>query len=637
MKRIISVIMIIGIFLSCFSFGFSASAAADEKLFEEICVNAWKNREKSADVTACGVEPSDIKALFNKTWFSNLGYYYVNTKYTYYTNGKVVTGITFDYTSYPESRDAIFSEETEKIENMLLALPTDIDKIIFLHEYLTENTQYDYTYSKRDISNCLLDKTCVCDGYARAFMMLMNKAGVNCKYISSDENNHAWNMVKIGSEWYYVDTTWDDTADTNKNLIISRKKCIANGHKSSNNDWKINLDTSASSFCTSTKYDEAFFSKAKFAMSYGDGLWYYSDGSTISCGDALTLSSKSLKTVSDKWHLWNDSSRFYTGGYSDAVLFNNRIYYNTPSSILSMKTDGSDVREEYSLSSEELSKGYIYNLTPAESGIIYHLAKGPLADYEETYKSTLKIGNHVHSYSEIVTAPTCQSEGYTTYTCLCGSSYKDNYTAKTNHSKVSDAAVKATLSADGKTAGSHCRVCSAVITKQKKVYKVSNISLSKSSFTYNAKIQKPSVTVKDSTGKALISGTDYTLTYSNSASKSTGKYSVKVTLKGSYKGSKTLYYTIAPKAVTSLKVASPSKKTAKISFEKATGASGYEIYYRLSGSSSYKKLTTTTKNTFAYSKLKSSKTYYFKVRAFKTVDGSRIYGSFTKAKSIKIK
>ena len=46
-----------------------------------------------------------------------------------------------------------------------------------------------------------------------------------------------------------------------------------------------------------------------------------------------------------------------------------------------------------------------------------------------TYTST----SHTHSYSSEVTKPTCQSQGYTTYTCNCGYSYVGNYTAKTSH------------------------------------------------------------------------------------------------------------------------------------------------------------------------------------------------------------
>ena len=54
------------------------------------------------------------------------------------------------------------------------------------------------------------------------------------------------------------------------------------------------------------------------------------------------------------------------------------------------------------------------------------------------------------------------------------------------------------------------------------------------------------MTVKDSKGKALKNGTDYTVSYPKGM-KNVGKYTVKVTLKGNYSGSKSMTYNINPK------------------------------------------------------------------------------------------
>ena len=61
----------------------------------------------------------------------------------------------------------------------------------------------------------------VCSGYAFAFQYLLQKAGIPCAYVSGsantipaserDQDNHAWNVVKIGNKWYEVDATWDDS------------------------------------------------------------------------------------------------------------------------------------------------------------------------------------------------------------------------------------------------------------------------------------------------------------------------------------------------------------------------------------------------------------------------------------------
>ncbi len=63
-------------------------------------------------------------------------------------------------------------------------------------------------------------------------------------------------------------------------------------------------------------------------------------------------------------------------------------------------------------------------------------------DFGRPVKHTLKNGvltiknanEHQHKYTSSVTAPTCTEKGYTTYTCECGDTYKDDYVDATgNH------------------------------------------------------------------------------------------------------------------------------------------------------------------------------------------------------------
>lgn len=51
------------------------------------------------------------------------------------------------------------------------------------------------------------------------------------------------------------------------------------------------------------------------------------------------------------------------------------------------------------------------------------------------YETRSSTASHEHSYTSAETAPTCQEEGYTTYTCsICGDSYTDNYVSPAGHS-----------------------------------------------------------------------------------------------------------------------------------------------------------------------------------------------------------
>ena len=101
---------------------------------------------------------------------------------------------------------------------------------------------------------------------------------------------------------------------------------------------------------------------------------------------------------------------------------------------------------------------------------------------------------------------------------------------------------KATLSENG-SKSIHCKDCDAKKKKKVTIDKVSSVNLSKTSYTYDGKAHKPTVTVVDSKGNTLKSGTDYTVTYP-SGCKNVGGYTVTVKGKGNYSFTKTLSFDI---------------------------------------------------------------------------------------------
>ena len=283
--------------------------------------------------------------------------------------------------------------------------------------------------------------------------------------------------------------------------------------------------------------------------------------------------------------------------------------------------------------------------------------------------------SHKHSgYNETVTKEaSCTEDGVKTLTCNCGETYTEAIPA-TGHTEVTDKAVAATCTKKGKTEGKHCSVCGAVIKVQKAVpalghkykttttkattskngkavtactvcgkvkkttviYKASSVKLSKTSYTYNGKTQKPKVVIKNSKGKALTEGKDYTVKYPKGMKKP-GTYTVTVTFKGNYSGKKTLTFTITPKAPT-LKVKAGAKK-ATLSWNKQTGASGYVVYMATSKNGKYKKIATVKSGKVSYTKtgLAKGKTYYFKVAAYTTSGGKTINSAYSSVKNIKVK
>jgi len=152
------------------------------------------------------------------------------------------------------------------------------------------------------------------------------------------------------------------------------------------------------------------------------------------------------------------------------------------------------------------------------------------------------------------------------------------------------------------------------------------VTLSKTNYSYSGKTITPDVTVVTSSGKTLKKDTDFTVKYA-SGRKKIGKYKVTVTYKGNYSGSDTAYFVIGPKNPSTVKAYLYGYDDAKVTWSKVSGANGYRVYYKRADASSYKLLKTTKSTSYKKSNLADGKKYYFKVVAFKTIDGTRYYNA----------
>ena len=147
--------------------------------------------------------------------------------------------------------------------------------------------------------------------------------------------------------------------------------------------------------------------------------------------------------------------------------------------------------------------------------------------------------------------------------------------------------------------------------------------LNVTSCVYNGQARKPSV-VATLNGTKLVSGTDFTVTYKNNTYPGTA--SVVVTGKGKFTGTVTLKMVIkAPSITAKQNTSAYATNSVTVKWGKVTGVTGYEVYRSTSKSSGYKKVGTTTGVSFKNTGLSSGKTYYYKVKAYKTVSSSKKY------------
>ena len=253
----------------------------------------------------------------------------------------------------------------------------------------------------------------------------------------------------------------------------------------------------------------------------------------------------------------------------------------------------------------------------------------------KTVLSTGTIAAKGHSFVSEITAATCTSIGYETKTCkTCGECHFVRKIPATGHTLKTDVE-PATFTESGLSTTS-CKTC-GTITKATLIKRIASVTLSATKYAYNGKTQTPTVVVKDSAGKVLKNKTDYTVSYA-SGRKNPGKYAVKVTFKGNYTGTKTLYFTISPTAP-SLTVTAGAKK-ATLKWNKQVGATGYVVYMATSKNGKYSRIAVLKGNSaVSYTKtgLTTGRTYYFKIASYTTSGTSYIYSAWSSVKGVKIK
>lgn len=219
-------------------------------------------------------------------------------------------------------------------------------------------------------------------------------------------------------------------------------------------------------------------------------------------------------------------------------------------------------------------------------------------------------------------------------------SVTSNLTVKkhTEHKFIYD--LKPATTTENGYEATYCNICYHLKagTTEKTLYKIKSVTLSKTSYTYDGKVKKPTVTVKDSKGNK-ISSSNYTVTYAKGR-KNVGKYTVTVKFKNRYKGTVKKTFTIKPKATSISSVAAKSKGFTVKWKKLTTQTTGYQIQYSTSSKFSSAKTVTVSKNkttSKTITKLKAKKKYYVRVRTYKTVNGTKYYSSWSKAKTVTTK
>lgn len=139
-----------------------------------------------------------------KTTYSDSDYCVFTPGYTY-TDGEIDEIQTAMEQSFQEVR-ALIPEDAG-----------DYEKVRIVYTYVIDHTQYQTGEDDQSIAGVFWKKSAVCAGYAGAVQYLLERLDIPCIYVDGSTKGstegHAWDIVKIGQEYYYVDATNGDQPD----------------------------------------------------------------------------------------------------------------------------------------------------------------------------------------------------------------------------------------------------------------------------------------------------------------------------------------------------------------------------------------------------------------------------------------
>lgn len=333
-----------------------ASAAGDWKGAKKEIINGYKKYQTSVDVRKYNLnyakEYTSLKNTMSQVVSETPSLFYAGTQFYVSRNKNTnqIVSITLGYKKdYIKADGAVRKTKIkstkqkldEAINQVLLSvLPSmsQVEKAMILHDSLVSSTAY--TDNSSDESRTtpvgvFLKHKANCEGYSKAYAILMQRVGIPVKLVSSKKMLHMWNAVRIDKKWYHVDVTWDDPMNAkdktdqygrvmHENFLCSTARMQKLKHYDFNGPQAV-----------STKYDKRYWKNVKSSVFYTNGKWIYMTKKGIEQRDRLDKGTSTvLYNVTGDNLVQFDADNYYFIGYNSIFLYS----YKTNSAKVVWKT-----------------------------------------------------------------------------------------------------------------------------------------------------------------------------------------------------------------------------------------------------------------------------------------------------------
>ena len=475
-KRVISLLLVLTLVLPCLiCFQVSAREVTESRISTSAYNTLLSDMYKAVKAKNDGVTPSiNIKKSdinFTKLYSDFVEKYpdcfylsqFDKVAYTSDQN-QYIALITFEYICSKSQIDTKIKEFNAAIQKYVDSIDSkwsNIQKVLYVHDRIIMESTYDIVGAENpdkrkpastSAYGVMVNHTGVCESYSLAFLTIMNKVGISCKRVRSEEVGgigHVWNLVKVNGSWYHIDLTFDDPSNlircSHKYTLLTDKELRAIGDHG--NDWGnqtsgVALNRKTWSYLNNPIYEvNGKFYSCTSAKDDDKGY-----GRIIRFNSDLTQATQIYKTL----NLITAVGRCHT----HVIAIGKTIYQFTDEDTKSITSNAVD----------SISASYVNMLQIDYNGKI--VAVSPTA--KNTPIRLAKIGQiakkHEYTYKTI-TASTCYVKGKQKATCeKCG--YEETQDMALAHVPVTIPGKAATHTKTGLSSGTKCKVCGKIIKKQ---------------------------------------------------------------------------------------------------------------------------------------------------------------------------
>lgn len=307
--------------------------AAEQRLYQEIEA-ALKDHLDRISITPFPVASKErLASIYFQVINDHPEFFYCQGGLNWSYTPTSIIAISPKYLYTAAETAAMTAEFNRRVSDALAqidGITDDLEKILTLHDYLAVTCKYAQpiptppspVYSAYGV---LVNQEAVCQGYALAFKLLMNKINIPCVLVEGAKAmNHVWNAVQLNGKWYHVDVTWDDPIPNREGysrhdyFLRSNAKMLTEGTGSG---CHYGWNESVVSPWGGTEYDSGWiFNTAKTPLYRWNNHYYYIEAPYSNISHAYKADSLRAPGISVRENLLRDSS-------CGSVWHNNRLYY----------------------------------------------------------------------------------------------------------------------------------------------------------------------------------------------------------------------------------------------------------------------------------------------------------------------